>query len=167
MLLAIDVHYSPQSAKTVGVFFTLEDASPQQVLTRVHEGEIPAYVPGAFYKRELPRILELLEAVALEPLEAIIVDGHVFVDNDKSPGLGGHLWEALDGKIPVIGVAKSTFKKNEQTVIPVLRGDSNQALFVSAIGMDAQKAADWIREMHGPYRIPSLLKELDRLTKEG
>jgi len=50
--------------------------------------------------------------------------------------------------------------------IPVLRGHSKNPLFVTAIGTDAETAALYVKNMSGQYRIPSLLKELDKLTKQ-
>jgi deoxyribonuclease V len=113
MILAIDVHYKQTYAKCVGVLFDWQDEKPQQViiekLTNVAE-----YVPGLFYKRELPCILAVIEKINLQDLEAIIVDGHVFIDNDFGYGLGGHVWEALSHKKPIIGLAKRAFYANEK-----------------------------------------------------
>lgn len=47
------------------------------------------------------------------------------------------------------------------------RGTSRSPLYVTAAGMDATEAARHIAEMHGPHRIPTLLKRIDRLCREG
>lgn len=164
MLLAIDVHYKPTYAKTVGVLFEWEDENPQRIITDIMS-DIEPYEPGQFYKRELPCILQLLKQADLTSLEAIIVDSHVYVDNNKTFGLGGHLWQALGEKIPVIGVAKKAFHNTEEVSIPIYRGQSQNPLYVSCIGMDEQEALNKVQLLHGAYRIPSILKVLDQHTK--
>jgi hypothetical protein len=54
-----------------------------------------------------------------------------------------------------------------KNVIPVLRGESINPLYVTAIGTNLQQVADNIKGMHGDYRLPTVLKELDRITKEA
>ncbi len=99
-------------------------------------------------------------------MEAIIIDGHIYVDNDRKYGLGGHLYEALDKKIPIIGMAKTSFQSNTETVVEILRGESKNPLFVSAIGLKKEVAANHIKNMFGDYRLPYLLKLMDQITKE-
>lgn len=165
MLLAIDVHYKTTYAKAVGVLFDWGDESPQRIITDI-VNDVAAYEPGQFYKRELPCILQLLKQVNLNTLEAIIVDGHVFVDNNKTFGLGGHLWRALDEKTPIIGVAKRAFHNTEQVSTPVYRGESNNPLYISSIGIPEEAVLEKIKLLHGDYRIPTILKILDQYTKE-
>ena len=165
MLLALDVHYKADYAKTVGLLFDWEDAEPKStVITQTTEVE--EYIPGQFYKRELPCLLQAIDQVDLANLEAIIVDGHVYIDNKGGHGLGGYLWEALDQKIPIIGVAKRAFHANEKMTIPVLRGGSKNALYVSAVGTDLSTAANQIKKMHGDFRMPAILQILDTETKK-
>jgi deoxyribonuclease V len=68
---------------------------------------IEEYTSGEFYKRELPCILSLLGKNHFDNIEAIIVDGFVYLDDQNKLGLGGHLYERLPYKVPVIGVAKN------------------------------------------------------------
>ncbi|MFS2188206.1 endonuclease V [Mucilaginibacter sp. Mucisp84] len=166
MILAIDVHYKGALAKVVGAFFEPKAAKAVQYITTYING-VDEYVPGEFYKRELPCILKLLEKVELGKLNAIIIDGNVFINNNGDFGLGGRLWESIDHKVAVIGVAKSLFKNTEDKVIEIQRGKSEKHLFVSSIGIDLAAAASLIHNMHGEYRLPSILKEVDRLTKEA
>jgi deoxyribonuclease V len=165
MILAIDIHYKPTYAKNVGVLFQWPDNAPKQVIIN-KRAEVAEYVPGEFYKRELPCILDIIAEVNLVDIDAIIVDGHVFIDNDKNHGLGGYLYEALDHQLPIIGVAKRAYHKNEKTNIPILRGESANPLYVSAIGMDVEIAAQNVRDMHGDFRIPTILQILDTETKK-
>ncbi|MFT5818943.1 MAG: deoxyribonuclease V [Crocinitomix sp.] len=164
MILAIDIHYKSTYVKNVGVLFNWPDQEPRQTIVN-QLAEVAEYVPGEFYKRELPCILAIIAEVNLDEIDAIVVDGHVYIDNDYQHGLGGYLYEALDQKLPIIGVAKRAFHKNEQTNIPVLRGKSANPLYVSAIGMDVETAAAQIKSMHGEYRLPTILQILDTETK--
>jgi len=47
----------------------------------------------------------------------------------------------------------------------VLRGDSRRPLYVTAAGLDPAAAALHVRSMHGPFRIPTLLKRVDQLCR--
>jgi deoxyribonuclease V len=166
MQLAIDVYYYESKAKAVGVLFEWPAEKPNEIIS-VWCDDIAAYEPGHFYKRELPCILDLLAKIDLNRVASILVDGHVYVNNDGTYGLGGHLFEALEGKTPIIGVAKRAFHQTEDKVTPVLRGKSQTPLYVSAIGCDVQIAAENIKEMHGDFRFPTLLKILDQETRKN
>lgn len=163
-ILAVDVYYKEQSAKVVGALFEWEDKEPIKIISCQYNKVLP-YEPGSFYKRELPCILELLKQVNLDELQAIIVDGHCYIDNNKSFGLGGFLWKALDKKTPIIGVAKKSFYKTDKVSFPVYRGKSNSPLFVSSIDYNTEDAVEKIKNMQGKYRIPDILKKVDQLTK--
>lgn len=164
MLVAIDVYYAEETAKSVAVVFDWNDAAPAETHI-VHLTDIAEYESGQFYKRELPCILAVLQRIDLSKITAIIVDGHVYIDNEKNYGLGAHLWAALNEKIPIIGVAKRAFHATEAVTIPILRGQSETPLFVSTIGTNTEIAAENVRNMHGDYRIPTILKALDGLTR--
>jgi len=163
MIFAIDVHYNPdESAKVAGVLFeNWEDATPLKVYT-THIEKVNPYESGSFYKRELPCILAILELVQ-ETIEYIVVDGYVYL-NDKK-GLGAHLYHALNEQISIIGVAKSAFRDiAEQTYL--YRGESTKPLYVTSVGVELSQAKEWVETMHGKYRFPTLLKEVDRLCRE-
>jgi deoxyribonuclease V len=165
LILAFDTHYFDNRAKTVCLAFDAWNASePEALYTETLEG-IAEYVPGQFYKRELPCILSLLQQVTLTDVEAIVVDGFVFLDDDQKPGLGYHLYDALQQKTHVIGVAKSNFATLNILKLPLLRGDSANPLFITSIGIELQTAGQFVASMSGPYRIPTLLKMLDTETK--
>ncbi len=116
------------------------------------------YEPGAFYRRELPCLLEVL---ARGPCpNVIVVDGYVWLGDGK-PGLGGHLHAAMGGI--VVGVAKTQYLS--APAVPVLRGTSRSPLFVTAAGVEPEVAASWIEDMHGPYRVPTLLRQVDALAR--
>lgn len=127
----------------------------------VHIEGIAPYVPGRFYERELPCLLRLLRD--RPPPEVVVVDGHVWLGPSRRPGLGWHLWDALDGHVPVIGVAKRPFR--DGGAVEICRGDSATPLHVTAIGMDEARAASCILAMHGRHRIPTLLRQVDQLCR--
>lgn len=164
MILATDVQYddAADTARAGGVIFAAwPDAEPITELVRLHTG-LAEYVPGRFYLRELPCLLPLIESARAEhELSTIVIDGHVEVR--EGPGLGRHLFDALGGMIPIIGVAKSRYLG--APALEVLRGQSRQPLFVSAAGMPPEEAAEAIRQMHGDHRLPTLLRRADRLAR--
>ncbi|MFC4818324.1 MULTISPECIES: endonuclease V [unclassified Flavobacterium] len=166
MLVAVDVHYKESYAKTVLLLFeNWQSEIPIEVI-EVNIDHVEEYIPGAFYKRELPCITEALKKIDLEQVTLFIVDGYIYVDNKGGYGLGGHLYAALGERIPVVGVAKTQFQANKETVVEVFRGESKNPLYVSAIGMDKEWVAEQVQSMHGEFRLPYLLKLMDTKTKE-
>lgn len=165
MVLAIDVFYTETYAKAVGILFDWEDDVPKNIIME-NISEVEDYVPGQFYKRELPCIMKIIEKVELYMLEAIVVDGYVYVNNEKDSGLGYYVWEALCCKIPIIGVAKNSFFGNAETVVELRRGDSNKPLYISSVGIELDRAVELIKNMKGEFRVPTLLKKLDGITKD-
>jgi len=127
--------------------------------------DVASYEPGAFYRRELPCLLAVLGETQA-PLEVIVIDGYVWLSEDNRLGLGAHLFEALDRRTAIVGVAKTGFA-GSHFAVPVLRASSGRALFVTAAGVDPAVAAGWIRAMHGANRIPTLLKRADRLCRDA
>lgn len=166
MLLAVDVHYKEDYAKTVLLLFEDWTSDIPTEIIEITTAEVLDYEPGFFYKRELPCILEALQKVDLTTIDTIIIDGYVFVDDDFAHGLGGYLYEALDRKIPVVGIAKTKFQRNTSTAVEIFRGESKNPLFVSSIGVALDFAAQKTKAMHGNFRLPHLLKLMDQKTKE-
>ena len=121
-------------------------------------------MPGEFYKGGLPCVMAVIEQVTKYKIDCIILDSHVQLGEGRK-GLGEYVYEAVDEKYPVIGVAKRSFHSNADYVREVRRGESENPLYVSAIGIDLDEAAEYILNMHGEYRIPSILKEVDRLGR--
>lgn len=165
MIVAFDTYYFDNKAKTVCIFFpSWEEEDNYEVIEETLEG-IQDYQSGEFYKRELPCILSLYKKIPQGDVDTIIVDGYVYLDDNFKFGLGAHLYKTLGEKIAVIGVAKSNFSTLLQNKQELLRGKSLKPLFISAIGIDLEKATSFIKSMKGEYRIPTLLKTLDKLTK--
>lgn len=163
--LAVDVAYDDKagSARVAGVVFEWYDAeAPLESIVFDRVGVEP-YQTGAFYKRELPCILDLLDRLTVRP-DVIFVDGYVDLGGE-SPGLGRALFDALGGKIKVIGVAKSPFSFAPH--IEAWRNSTTRPLWVTAAGMPPREAALAVQKMHGPYRLPTLLKAVDTLSRSS
>lgn len=162
--VAVDVQYDDPAgvARAAAVVFEdWGDAAARDVLVRDHAGLHP-YVAGEFYRRELPVLLPLLDRVFdTHPIDTVIIDG--FVDLGPSrPGLGRHLFDALGARPRVVGVAKTEFAG--ALARPLLRGDSTRPLFVSATD-NLPEAVAGVGEMDGSYRLPTLLKLVDRKAR--
>jgi deoxyinosine 3'endonuclease (endonuclease V) len=163
MFAAFDVHYLKDGSASVAVvmFSDYRNPEPSGSFTRILLGAAD-YIPGEFYKRELPCILAILNQMSKFPDE-IVVDGYVMLGN--RPGLGRHLYEYLNEEIPVIGVAKSKFAGAK--AVEIYRGMSKNPLYITTVGMDLEKASAKIGSMHGSYRIPTLLKCVDQLARKA
>lgn len=189
MIAAFDVDYRDDYAVAAAV--VIPDWETELVVheERVRVDGVSAYEPSRFYERELPALLRLWEQLGAvnatrerrrgftpsadgdrrsgrsQPrIHTIIVDGYVWLDGNDAPGLGGHLWEVLDRRVCVIGVAKNRF--GESTIATeVLRGTSAKPLFVTAAGMDVEAAAGRVESLAGEHRTPTLLGAVDRLCR--
>ena len=160
MKLCIDVDYREDHALAAGILFReWADESPVRELVERIDG-IMAYVPGEFYRRELPCLLAVL-ARAGEAIDLVVIDGYVWLGDERHPGLGGHLYEALGRTTPVVGVAKTCFR-SATLAVAVRRGEeAKRPLFVTAAGIPVEEAARHVEGMHGSYRVPTLLKRVD------
>lgn len=171
MIAALDVCYAEPGTPAVHaaaaacvVFERWTDSAERASRVALLERVAP-YEPGAFYRRELPCLLAALAAVGAEP-EVVVIDGYVWLSADGRPGLGAHLYEALERRATIVGVAKTSFT-GSAFAEHVLRGGSAKPLYVTAAGVDAPTAARWIREMNGPHRVPTLLKRADRMCRDA
>jgi len=166
MLLALDVAYGSDTAAVASVCFAdWPDAEPVHADAWRVDGPPADYQPGEFYKRELPYLLEAIARLT-EPPDVIVIDGYVWLDAAQRPGLGARLFDALGQRIPVVGVSKTPFRADTFSE-RVLRGSSRTPLYVTSTGLPARQAADAVRAMHGPHRLPSLLKRVDRLCRDA
>jgi deoxyribonuclease V len=160
MKAAMDVHYeSGMSVAACVVFDNWQDNEPADLIRAIVRGA-SGYRAGRFYERELPCLISVLQK-AYCGFDTIIIDGYVHLKPETGKGLGTYLFESLSYSTVVIGVAKNPLTIADQFV-PIFRGRSRKPLFVSAIGCQAEQAARSILSMHGPYRIPTLLKLADR-----
>lgn len=159
----VDVHYGDVGAAAACVIArSWLDAEPIEAQV-AHLSAVEPYRPGAFFERELPCILEVLSRVQTE-YRVILIDGYVILDEKGTPGLGGHLYAHYGGTIPVVGLAKTSYRESSFAA-KVLRGTSQSPLFVTAKGLPMEQAARIVAQMHGAHRIPTLAKRVDRLAR--
>ncbi len=160
-VVCVDVDYRDTAAVAAGVWFRSWEASEPEVEVVTALDEVAPYQPGEFYRRELPCVLAVLERGPA--VEVVVVDGYVWLGPGRA-GLGAHLYQVLSERTVVIGVAKSRFA-GATDAVPVCRGDSRSPLYVTAAGVSAEEAAGWVARMHGPFRIPTMLKRVDQLAR--
>lgn len=163
MIACLDVDYRDDHAAVACLLFKnwTDEVETQQIIKRIDN--VAPYVSGEFYKRELPCLLAVVEPIT-DVLDIIIIDGYVYLSADKK-GLGGYLFDSLPRQIPIIGVAKTRFY--EAPSVAVMRGESQNPLFVTTAGIDTQTAGSHIAQMHGEFRLPTLLKKVDRLCRDA
>jgi deoxyribonuclease V len=163
MIACVDVDYRAAEAVAACIVFRswTDGHSTVEAVERI--GKVEPYEPGQFSRRELPCLLAVLAKVE-EPLQTVVVDGYVWLRDESAPGLGAHLYEALQRAIPVVGVAKTRFH-SATVAAAVTRGNSQKPLYVTAAGIDLGAAARHIQSMHGPFRIPTLLRRVDQLCR--
>lgn len=161
--VATDVHY-PSGDGAVAAVVICGDARFAPIIDQrtIHLANVEPYRPGEFYRRELPALRAVL--AGLGPLDLLIVDGYVDLDPDGKPGLGAHAHAEFE--VPVIGVAKTAFAPATHA-LPVHRGQATRPLYVTAAGIALPDAADLVRAMAGPYRLPDALRLVDRLARTG
>lgn len=161
-IACLDVHYAdPRAAAACVVLPSWQAAEPEECVVKAINNVMP-YEPGAFYRRELPCIEEVLKALRRVP-EILLIDGYVWLGQGKK-GLGAYLFEARGSFGAVVGIAKTRFIGAEP-VGEVLRGQSRRPLFVSAVGMELEEACARVEEMHGKFRVPWAMSEADRLAR--
>lgn len=165
MLVAVDVDYRAAEAVAACVGFRAwPDAAAAVELVVKTPGAAAAYQPGAFFRRELPAVLAAIRRLTVPPA-IVVVDGFVWL-GPGVPGLGARLHDALDRRVAVVGVAKRPFAGASGDARAILRGASLDPLYVTAIGTDPDAAATGVRAMHGPHRLPTLLKRADQLARQ-
>ena len=163
MLALVDVHYFGTGARAACLLAEHWTSSAASNEWTVEIDSVAPYRPGYFFERELPCLIAALNRVTSE-LDALLVDGYAELDAHGKPGLGAHLHDHFERKIPVVGVAKHSFAGSE-FAIRVLRGESHNPLFVTALGMPYEVAAEHVRSMHGEHRVPTLCRRVDHLCR--
>jgi deoxyribonuclease V len=162
-LVIVDVDYREAEAVAAAIVASSWTANAPIEQRTIRIAAVKPYQPGAFYQRELPCILDVLSLVQ-SPYRAIVIDGYVDLDDRGTPGLGGHLHSHLRAAVPIVGVAKTAYR-GSSFARPVLRGTSARPLFVTARGIELDRAALFVAQMHGSHRIPTLLKHVDGLAR--
>jgi len=165
--IALDVQYALDKANVACISFDGWQAANPNGFFAVRCENINPYEPGSFYKRELPCLITAIDLhkkiYGCLP-KVIVIDGYCDLNNGK-PGLGRHLFDALSNSdVVVIGVAKSYFDCD--AAVKVSRGNT-KPLYVTAINMQVDIAANYIRNMYGDNRIPDILKYADSAARIG
>jgi deoxyribonuclease V len=159
MIAIFDVDYQETQAQCACLVIENWNDTVYKTYTKTIDG-IAEYESGSFYKRELPCILETF-ALIEEKIDLIVIDGYVNLGEKK--GLGHYLYEALAQQIPIIGVAKTKFLS--ANALELLRGESKNPLYITSEGIDNEIVRQYIASMNGDYRIPFVLKEVDRICR--
>jgi deoxyribonuclease V len=160
----VDVDYRADCVVAACVGFAhWTDAAPSFEVVAPSRTAAAPYEPGQFYRREMPYLLDVLQRLPALP-RVIVVDGFVWL-GEGVPGLGARLYEALHHRAGIVGIAKRPYQETHIGV-PVLRGESRLPLFVSAAGIGLDDAAGGVAAMHGRYRVPTLIKRVDRLARD-
>lgn len=170
MIVALDVGYIEVSGATTGTcglvaFEHWTDPDPFAELS-VSTRDVGPYIPGRFFERELPCLIAALNrytAVVGEAPRVVVIDGHVRLDASGTPGLGLHLFSELGDSIPIVGVAKNPFRGLD--AVEVLRGEGGNPLHVTAVGLNEDEAATHVASMAGRFRVPTLLRRADQLSR--
>jgi len=160
LIACVDVDYRPTGAVAAGLWFRGWTAASAERQAVASFAAVANYEPGEFYRRELPCLLGVLGR-GPRP-EVVVVDGYVWLGSGR-PGLGAHLHAQIGGV--VVGVAKTRFT-TATDALPVFRGGSQSPLYVSAVGASVEAATAWVVSMHGPHRIPTLLRQVDALARQ-
>jgi deoxyribonuclease V len=165
MKLVMDVHLSGDTARAAAVAFDDWAAAEETRSYALAIAHVEKPAKGELDLRALPWLIQVLEANRLQP-EAIVLDGFVHLDAQDTPGLGRRLFDALAGRVPVIGVSKSVFKGAETPdQFCIFREDETPPLVVTCAGIDLGAAKARIRMMHGRKRVPTLMKLAARIAK--
>lgn len=166
MKLIVAVHFEDAQATSATAAAVAFDAWDAAEATRTYLSRIAHVEPavrGALDLRELPCVMQLLREHKLEP-ELILIDGFVHLDADETPGLGQHIFHALGGSLPIVGVSKKRLP-GLTAQFEVMREEETQPLLVTCAGIDIGAAKARLRAMHGRKRVPTLMKLVARLAK--
>ena len=163
MKLIVTVLFDGTQAMVAAVAFDAWDAAEATKTYGSRIAQVEKPVRGELDLREVHCVMQLLREHSLEP-ELIVLDGFVHLDADETPGLGQHLFQALGGRVPVVGVSKTRLP-GLTGQFEVMREDETPPLLVTCAGIDIGAAKARLRAMHGRKRVPTLMKLVARLAK--
>jgi len=177
--IAIDAYYVGDICHVVGGIFNKWTDEHVSEFIYADVKVDSDYIPGEFYKRELPGILKLLEQIDLNKFDKIIIDGYVYLQERISefkyklrPGLGRHLYAVIKDKYPkieIIGVAKTLYGEANNDGLEYglcYRGNSKKPLYITSTKRRGKNPNYLVKKMSGDYRIPTIIKEVDAETKK-
>ena len=163
MIACLDVHYFRDKANAAAIVFYYWDSCES---ISQYTATIPLsadYEPGRFYLRELQPLLAVIQKIP-QPIDVYVIDGYCHLSSVLAPGLGAYLKASLDSEASIVGVAKNRYR-NTNHAVELQRGRSTRPLFVTAIGIANELAAQRVSSMAGEFRIPTLLKTVDHLSR--
>lgn len=175
MIIALDSYYKDDLCNTSLVLFSQLDSSTPIYTDTIFTKNKEQYIPGQFYKKELPGIKKILEKFKKENpiwwsmVDMIITDSYVRLKlGDKEwDGLGEYLNNWLKKKKEeriIIGVAKTLFGDCNQISEIITRGKSKTPLYIQST-LSNKWAANLVKTMDGNYRIPTMLKLVDQKSR--
>ena len=165
MVVIIDADYREETRRghAAGVLAeSLTDEKETAVVCATVE-DVGDYIPGQFYRRELKCVDAILRQLPGGSVSLIVIDGYADSGTPQK-ALGTYVFEQYG--VPVIGVAKNRYKGCAVSDTEITRGTCRKKLYVTAKGMDHEAAKDLIRRMHGPYRLPYLIKLADTCARD-
>jgi deoxyribonuclease V len=165
MKLAVGVHPHGDGAWAAAVAFEEWDAreATRTYASRIEQLQKPAR--GELDLRDLSCVMQLLREHKLEP-DTILIDGAVYLDAADTPALGRHLYDALGGRVAIIGMSTKAMP-GLPAQFEVYREEEARPLFVTCAGVDLGAAKVRVRGMHGKRRVPTLMKLAGRLARGG
>jgi deoxyribonuclease V len=164
MMACLDVHYFQDKAQAAAIVFQ-DWKSPLSISEYTATIINPAkYEPGRFFLRELHPLLTVIDHI-IETIDCFVIDGYCYLSSNLNPGLGAYLKESLLNNETIVGVAKKRYRETKHAV-ELIRGKSTRPLFITSIGIECALAAQNVASMAGEYRIPSLLKAVDQLSRK-
>lgn len=163
MIACFDVYYHAQGATAAGLTIADWKATKTESEFVLEIDNVGDYQAGEFYKRELAPLLDVIKQIKT-PIRYYVIDAYCHLSPDKAPGLGAYLHKELPEDAIVIGVAKNGFRRTKHAV-ELARSGSSRRLYVTSIGCSYQKAANLIESMHGEFRMPTILKKVDQLSR--
>lgn len=165
MIACFDVYYAANNATAAAIVFSDWRSPVAEFEYTTNLSEVADYEPGKFYLRELAPLLAVIDKIE-QSIDTLVIDGYCHLSSDLKPGLGAYLDDALSRHVEIVGVAKNRYRESRHAA-EVFRGVSSKALFVTSIGVDSKLAAERVASMDGDFRIPTMLKAVDRLSRTG
>jgi deoxyribonuclease V len=165
MKLAVGVHPHGDGAWAAAVSFEEWDAREATRTYTSRIEQLPKPARGELDLRDLACVMQLLREHKLEP-DTIVIDGAVHLDASDTPGLGRHLYDALGGRVAIIGMSTKAMP-GLPAQFEVYREEEARPVFVTSVGVDLGAAKVRVRGMHGKRRVPTLMKLAGRLARGG
>ena len=163
MKLAIALEFFTDQVRAAAVAFDAWDALEPDKTCSTLVAVAARLSPAERDQCRLAGLLQLLREQALGP-ELIVFDGLVHLDAQGTPGWGQLLYDALGGRVAVIGVSKRV-TQGLPAQFEVMRETEALPVIVTCVGIDLGAAKARVRAMHGKRRMPTLLKLAARNAK--